>query len=310
VLLRRMGWDWSMAHKILHIHDGLLGYVPRPGMRGNVQNGAPITIDVDGFRYTGDSHLSTDGVIAAVGDSYTFGEDVGDKEAWPAQLQGLTGRRVLNAGVSGYGFDQIVLRVERLAEASKPSVVIVSFIADDIYRTEMRRLWWHDKPWFEIEKGHLVLKGVPVPNHTRLPLKARVQVESVLVRLPPILQHLAGYHARIHGRGHGGTIALRLTERLARLQVEHEVRIVMIAQYDSRAWISKENADEQRGLAHAILSCAAANGLATLDTYERFAAEPARRELYGSVHLNARGNRVIARLLAATLPALLSRSIR
>jgi len=109
-LLTRTGLDWSMAHKILHIHDSLLGYVPRPGMRGNVQNGGPITIDVDGFRLTGDSHLSTDGLIAAVGDSYTYGEDVGDKEAWPAQLQELTGRRVLTAGVRGYGFDQIVLR--------------------------------------------------------------------------------------------------------------------------------------------------------------------------------------------------------
>lgn len=295
-----------MAHKILHIHDSLLGYVPRPGMRGNVQNGGPISIDVDGFRFTGDSQPSTDGLIAAVGDSYTYGEDVGDSEAWPAQLQAMTGRRVLNAGVSGYGFDQIVLRAERLAEARRPSVIIVSFIADDIYRTEMRRLWWHDKPWFEVDEEQLVLKGVPVPNRTKLPLEVRVKMEDVLVRLPPMLQLLAGYHARIHRRGIGRTIALRLTERLARLQVERGARIVMMAQYDPRVWVSKAAADEQRGLTNAILTCAAANGLATLDTYQRLAAEPARRELYGLVHLNARGNRVIARLLAATLPSLLS----
>jgi hypothetical protein len=41
------------------------------------------------------------------------------------------GRRVLNGGVTGYGFDQMVLRAEQLIAAHKPSVVIASFIADD-----------------------------------------------------------------------------------------------------------------------------------------------------------------------------------
>ena len=62
------------------------------------------------------------------------------------QLQQLTGRRVLNGGVSGYGFDQTVLRAEQLAARYKPSAIVVSFIADDIQRTEMRRLWSADKP--------------------------------------------------------------------------------------------------------------------------------------------------------------------
>ena len=80
----------------------------------------------------------------AVGDSLTYGDEVRDEEAWPAQLQRLTGRRVLNGGVTGYGFDQIVLRAEQLTNMHKPSVVVVGFIADDIRRTEMRRMWWRD----------------------------------------------------------------------------------------------------------------------------------------------------------------------
>lgn len=293
-----------MAHKILHVHDSLLGYVPRPGIRGSVESGGPVTIDMDGFRVTGAGHQSTDGLFLAVGDSYTYGEDVGDQEAWPAQLQDLTGKRVLNAGVSGYGLDQIVLRAERITETHRPSVMIVGFIADDIYRTEMRRLWWHDKPWFEIEKGHLVLKGVPVPNRKMLPLETRVQIERTLFVLPPVLQRLAGYHLRIHRSGIGRTISLRLIERLAKLQFERQVKIVIMAQYDARAWTSKASADEQCSLAHAILDHAAASGLATLDTYGRIAAEPERRRLYGRTHLNARGNRMIAHLLASRLQPL------
>jgi lysophospholipase L1-like esterase len=54
------------------------------------------------------------------------------------------------------------------------------------------------------------------------------------------------------------------------------------------------------------MACAASNGIATLDTFPRLAAEPRPNDLYGTVHMNARGNRMIASLLAATLRPLLT----
>jgi len=127
-----------MADKLVHIHHDLLGYVPRP-----LYGDGEIHIDADGLRLTGKAPASAGPLILAVGDSYTFGDEVGDHEAWPAQLQKLTGVRVLNAGVTGYGFDQTVLRTEQLAAKYKPSTILVGFIADDIRRTEWRRLWAH-----------------------------------------------------------------------------------------------------------------------------------------------------------------------
>jgi lysophospholipase L1-like esterase len=295
-----------MADKILHVHDGLLGHVPRAGATATVVGGAPVTIDPDGLRFSGEPLASPDGPILAVGDSFTYGEDVGDMDAWPAQLQKLMGRRVLNGGVTGYGFDQIVLRTEHLAERYKPPVAIVSFIADDIRRTEMRRLWWYDKPWFAIEDDRLVLKGVPVPQRATLPLKVRHGLERVLFELPYFLQHALGYHARTHRAGAGRVIALRLIERLARLQAERQVRIVVMAQYHPQVWIDGAFAAGQRRLTQAILDGASANGLATLDTFQRFATEPNPREFYGAMHLNPRGNRMVASLLAARLPDLLT----
>ena len=111
-----------------------------------------LTIDADGLRRTGERRPARPAAapILAVGNSFTFGEEVNDAETWPAHLAALAGRRVLNAGVSGYGFDQIVLRAEELAPRYKPAAIVVGFIADDIRRTEMRRLWGAEKPYFDI----------------------------------------------------------------------------------------------------------------------------------------------------------------
>lgn len=290
-----------MADKFLHVHDGELGYVPRAGANGYVRDGGSITIETNGFRYTGEKPASSDTPLLAVGDSFTYGEDVGDLEAWPAQLQRLIGRSVLNGGVSGYGLDQIVLRAERLTVVHRPAVVIVGLIADDIRRTEMRRMWWQDKPWFAIEEGRLVLKGVPVPDHMKLPLDMRRRIERLLIQLPPALQYLTGHSIRVHRDGAGAEISRRLIERLADLQSAGQVKVVLVAQYDARAWLDSSYANEQKRALQPLLKCAASNGIATLDTFHRLVAEPRPSKLYGAAHMNARGNLMIASLISARL---------
>jgi len=292
-----------MADKASHAHDDLLGYVPRPGYHDH-----RLRIDSDSLRYTGEPPATDDPPILAVGDSYTFGEDVSDLEAWPAQLQERMGRRVLNAGVSGYGLDQIVLRAERLAAMHAPSVIIVGFIADDIRRTEMRRLWAHSKPWYALRDDKLMLQGVPVPPpRPLLPLRYQVRLEVALLSWPGFIQRLIGFHARVHPAGTGRSIAFVLVEQLAVLQRQSKARIVMLAQYDPHVWADRAYSREQVGLTGEVLGHAARHGLATLDCFRRFAAEPNVQALYGNHHLNARGNRIIAGLLAATLPGLIAR---
>jgi hypothetical protein len=291
-----------MADKLIHVRDDLLGWAPRPG-----HSEPDVTIDADGLRVTGPVTVSS-GVapILAVGDSFTYGEGVFDAETWPAQLQTLDGRRVLNGGVTGYGLDQIVLRAEQLTAKHNPSVVIVGFIADDVRRVEMRRLWGYDKPWFEVEDGRLLLKGVPVRQRTGPRLLsprwlAPRLLERFLIALTPSLQHLLGYHLRVHRRGAGPAIAYRLIERLAALQLKSKSRIVVLAQYDANVWIDRAFANEQRGLTQTVLDCAKDNGLAILDSFARLAAEPEPRTLYRSLHMNARGNLLIARLAATAV---------
>ncbi|MFQ5458152.1 MAG: hypothetical protein ACE5FC_06850 [Myxococcota bacterium] len=47
------------------------------------------------------------------GDSFTRGAEVGDDATWQSLYFGITGRRILNLGVNGYGLDQAVLKFEK-----------------------------------------------------------------------------------------------------------------------------------------------------------------------------------------------------
>lgn len=285
-----------------YVHDPALGHVPRQGYTA-----AGTTIENDGLRRTGEQVAGAP--ILAVGDSFTYGDEVNDGQTWPAQLQLLTGRRVLNGGVSGYGFDQIVLRAEQLAARYKPAVIVVSFIADDIRRTEMRRLWSADKPYFVLEDGRLALKGVPVPSRAdpgstltfwQWTLGYSFLFDWVLRRLD-LLHDWYGDHKRVLPAGSGEHIACLLAGRLADLQKTSGARVIVMAEYDPVVWDDPTFAAEQRRLTRGLLDCAAKDGLATIDSFDALAATGSPRKLYVTWHMNEPGNRLIAELVAAML---------
>ena len=289
-----------------YVHDPELGHVPRAGYAA-----AGTTIEADGLRRTGEqvAGAPTLGSILAVGDSFTYGDEVNDGQTWPAQLQLLTGRRVLNAGVSGYGFDQIVLRAEQLAAKVKPSVIVVSFIADDIRRTEMRRLWSADKPYFVIEDGKLLLRGVPVPPRAdpgstmsfwQWTLGYSHLFDFILRRLD-LLHDWYGDHKRVQAPGTGEHLSCLLTERLAKLQKTSGAKVIVLAEYDPVVWDDPAFAAEQRRMTRGLLDCAARNGLLTIDSFDALAATGAPRKLYVTWHMNEPGNRLIAGLVAEKL---------
>jgi len=115
-------------------------------------------------RSNGKSVSSTGRPILAVGDSFTFGNETEDSETWAAHLQDVLSKRVINAGVGGYGIDQAVLRAELLFDEYDPDVVILSFIGDDVNRTEFSYYPYgrRSKPYFQLNNGSLILRNVPV----------------------------------------------------------------------------------------------------------------------------------------------------
>ena len=286
-----------------YVHDDTLGYVPRPGYAT-----PDVHIDAGGLRITGDAPASG-APLLAVGDSYTYGEEVKDAETWPAHLQQLTGRRVLNAGVAGYGFDQIVLRAEKLVPALSPSAVVVSFIADDLRRAESSRLWSADKPYFDIDGGKLVLRNVPVPPRTdprrtlsfvQKTLGYSYLVDFIMRRLN-LLEDWFGDHIRVHPAGTGETIACLLADRLHDLQRASGAPLLLVAQYDPYVFKTPAFGEEQRRITGRLLECARTRGLKVLDTFDAIAKSGEPLGLYGQWHMNDKGNALVAGRIAEAL---------
>jgi hypothetical protein len=161
-------------------HDTELGWVPKEGIstQSNVW-GKRVTIAANGVRSNGGGNrpgaASEAEPILAVGDSFTFGDQVADHETWPAVLETLLDRRVINGGVFGYGMDQSFLRALKLIPIYRPSILIFAFIPDDIRRCELDWRQGASKPYFEVAGERLVLKNVPVPPPAHLAHKGNMR---------------------------------------------------------------------------------------------------------------------------------------
>lgn len=110
--------------------------------------------------------------IALFGDSFTFGEDVGDEETFGHQMERLFAAtaipgkptvEVLNFGVHGYGHDQMLLYLRETLPIYQPDIVILGYVTDDSLRN-MTTFRDFAKPRFRRVGGELVLEGVPVPT--------------------------------------------------------------------------------------------------------------------------------------------------
>lgn len=107
--------------------------------------------------------------IMAVGDSYTFGYDVGDEEAYPAVLGSLLGEgyEVINWGIPGYGTDQQSLLYEKYGSAFSPDIVILGFYTPDLFRNRLT-FFSYLKPYYEINGNQLQLATETIPSPTEL----------------------------------------------------------------------------------------------------------------------------------------------
>lgn len=299
--------------------DAQLGYIPRDGYRGDDHGYfVHMSFGADGFRlHHQDNRAPADGrpPILVAGDSYAMGAEVDDDSSWPAYLETALARRVLNAGVPGYGIDQTVLRAERLVPLYKPETLIVGLIADDVDRARMHILWGLRKPYFEIANGALVLRNVPLPepeldpklDPLRAVLGYSYLMDVTMRRLGYMAWWRRGQPSHVEpAHDYGDKVACLLMGRLAALRDRYGVKIVLVAQYSPQAWETAAFQRKEVGVIKAVAACARAQGLDTIDSFAAVDAAVRARGIVGyyrGIHMNEAGNRLVADLVLDWLKA-------
>lgn len=110
------------------------GWSRVPGVKMKYSNGAVNSTNLDGVRFVPNvSAFPT--MISAYGDSFTEGDEVNNDQTWLAHIAYGKKINVLNYGVSGYGPDQALLRLEQnLANGKKTPIVILGMIPENMNR--------------------------------------------------------------------------------------------------------------------------------------------------------------------------------
>lgn len=153
---------------ISRYHD-LLGYMPNEGFSSliNAQGwkNKQVTIDQNGFRTNGNKSntLNKNNLILTVGDAFTFGDQVNDKETWPACIELKTKHKTLNAGVFGYGSAQSVRRASLIMQQQDVNTVILSIlIFGDFHRDKLKFRSGYPRPAIiKNNEGEILYADVP-----------------------------------------------------------------------------------------------------------------------------------------------------
>lgn len=301
---QRMSNPEDGADPCTYAYDPQLGWTLPPNCTSPGYN-----VDGDGFRMTPREPGLALPPVLVTGSSFAKGDEVADNEAWPAFLQGMIDRRVLNGGVGGYSLDQTVLRTERLAPQTKPILVIASFTPDDVRRSELKVAWSRGKSYFTVNDGRLELQNVPVPGQpgARVPIPIAAHLlgwSAVADLIAERLSIFAGwYYDEVQGapRGSGPEIACLLMQRLARL----DVPVIVVAEYSRGHWTADaEGKARDFAKTRPVLDCAEKAGLISLDMAEALKpviAQAGIDAIFRADHHSAEGNRATAEAIAQAL---------
>ncbi len=298
------------------IVDPVLGWTLRPWN----DNKSYTTIDY-GIRKNADETTIRTGSILAVGDSFTEGWEVENDHTWPAILEVLTGRPVVNGGVGAYGADQIFLRAEQLLPIVKPKVLIIGILENDIHRSAFT-IFGAPKPYFTLERGELRYHPPePIEQQAREGVLSRAAdgvrealaysavSDFVLSRLAPNYWYHRGRQVFRKIGMDEPAVTCALVARLKTRLDKEGIRALLFMQHDAYNVLGGDTPSIH---AQRVVACAEAAGVQVVDQFKSLraivAADPDsirdyyhKRPANAYGHMTWKGNRHAARLLAEAL---------
>jgi hypothetical protein len=155
-------------------YDSQLGWVSVPNFfaENYYAPGAYLKTNSRGFRADREtSDRVPPGKFRAIcsGDSETFGDGVGNDQAWCQVLESLDKRfESVNMGEIGYGMDQMYLRYKRGSAGLDRDVHLFAFVTDNFRRMHYTAMGGYGKPKLKIENGELTADRVTVPKGSAL----------------------------------------------------------------------------------------------------------------------------------------------
>ncbi len=128
--------------------------------------------------------LADDATILAFGDSLTYGTGALPRESFPAVLEKLTGRRVINAGVPGEVSRDGFARLQKILIREKPDLLILCHGGNDfLRRIDQNQTRKNLEAMIGLAKEHqiaVLLIAVPMPG--------------IYLKPPPLYEEMANEH--------------------------------------------------------------------------------------------------------------------
>lgn len=208
----------------LHTFDSDLGWKLRPGFHA-VFNASPpmsdkptpVTVDALGYRVTPRKENGRFKILV-VGDSFTFGLGVGDADTFCSFLETeLPDCEVFNAGVSGYGLGQMLIRLRQCLEQTEPNLVLFAFMREDPHRTVLS-FRDYAKPVFRLENDKLIVENLPVPPPFKM--EKNIKREQIEAESEWMLNRVARHWKHSYRDRHGWREVSRKVIEKAREETE------------------------------------------------------------------------------------------
>lgn len=282
------------------VFDPVLGWCMLPGLEkwGEFWSATePGRTNEHGWRDRSRSIAKAPGErrLAALGDSFTFGQGVDAAQRFTELLERDTGWQVLNFGCCAYGPDQELLVFEHRASAFEPEAVLLTVFLgtdlDDILHD--RKAGW-SKPWFRRRGDDLEL--VPPRADWTTALRTHSYLAELVLQFVERNTPAARLAPELAGTD-PLPLLVAVLRRLHAAAQQRDAHLLVVLAHPCDDSLRQE----RHGRADALLAALQHAGIDVFDTHAALAAAGDAATFLPNGHWSAAGHAIVARALSAEL---------